>query len=37
VIRVVMDNLNIHKVASLYEAFSPEEARAMTTHKLEFH
>lgn len=36
VIRVVMDNLNIHKVASLYEAFAPSEARRMAK-KLEFH
>jgi hypothetical protein len=27
VIRVVLDNLNTHKVASLYEAFEPAEAR----------
>ena len=36
VIRVVMDNLNTHKIASLYEAFSPEEARTIAR-KLEFH
>ena len=36
VIRVVMDNLNTHKAASLYEAFAPEEARRLVT-KLEFH
>ncbi len=36
VIRVVLDNLNTHKAASLYEAFPPEEARAMAR-KLEFH
>lgn len=35
-IRVVLDNLNIHKVASLYEAFPAEEARSMAR-KLEFH
>jgi len=29
VIRVVLDNLNTHKAASLYEAFPPEEARAI--------
>jgi hypothetical protein len=29
VIRVVLDNLNTHKPASLYEAFPPEEARAI--------
>jgi hypothetical protein len=27
VIRVVLDNLNTHKMGSLYETFSPEEAR----------
>lgn len=27
VVRVVMDNLNVHSVASLYEAFEPELAR----------
>lgn len=36
VIRVVMDNLNTHKSASLYETFPPEEARAIAR-KLEFH
>ena len=36
VIRVVLDNLNTHKAASLYEAFPPEEARAMAK-RLEFH
>ncbi len=36
VIRVVMDNLNTHKAASLYEAFEPEEARRIVK-KLEFH
>ena len=35
-IRVVLDNLNTHKHASLYEAFPPEEARAIAK-KLEFH
>ena len=35
-IRVVLDNLNTHKTASLYEAFPPEEARAIAR-KLEFH
>ena len=29
VIRVVLDHLNTHKLASLYEAFPPEEARAI--------
>jgi hypothetical protein len=27
VIRLVMDNLNTHTAASLYEAFPPEEAQ----------
>jgi transposase len=36
VIRVVLDNLNTHKVASLYEAFEPAEARRLAK-KLEFH
>jgi hypothetical protein len=36
VIRVVLDNLNIHKVASLYETFSPAEAHRLRQ-KLEFH
>lgn len=36
VIRVVLDNLNTHKPASLYEAFPPDEARSITK-KLEFH
>lgn len=36
VIRLVVDNLNIHSPASLYQAFSPEEARRITK-KLEFH
>jgi hypothetical protein len=35
VIRVVLDNLNTHKAASLYAA-SPEEARAIAR-KIEFH
>jgi hypothetical protein len=35
-IRVVLDNLNTHKPASLYEAFAPAEARRILT-KLEFH
>jgi hypothetical protein len=33
---VVMDNLNTHKLASLYEAFPPEEARRIID-KLEIH
>lgn len=36
VIRVVLDNLNTHKMASLYEAFEPAEARRIAR-KLEFH
>ncbi len=36
VVRVVMDNLNTHKAASLYETFAPEEARRIIK-KLEFH
>ena len=35
-IRVVLDNINTHKAASLYEAFLPEEARAIAR-KIEFH
>ena len=33
---LVMDNLNTHKMASLYEAFAPEEARRIIE-KLEIH
>jgi hypothetical protein len=33
---LVMDNLNTHSIASLYEAFSPEEARRIAD-KLEIH
>ncbi len=36
VIRVVLDNLNIHTPAALYQVFAPEEARRLTR-KLEFH
>lgn len=36
VIRVVLDNLNTHKLASLYETFAPAEARRIAK-KLEFH
>src|SRR5688572_14052505 len=36
VVRVVFDNLNTHKAASLYEAFEPAEARRIIK-KLEFH
>lgn len=35
-IRVILDNLNTHKVASLYEAFEPAEALRISK-KLEFH
>ena len=35
-IRVVLDNLNTHTPAALYEAFPPEEARRLLK-KLEFH
>ena len=35
-IRVVLDNLNTHSLASLYEAFEPAEARRIAR-KLEFH
>ena len=35
-IRVVMDNLNTHTPAALYEAFEPEEARRILR-RLEFH
>lgn len=35
-IRVVQDNLNTHKPASLYEAFAPDEAKRILS-RLEFH
>jgi hypothetical protein len=35
-IRVVLDNLNTHKIASLYKTFPPAEARRIAR-KLEFH
>jgi transposase len=35
-IRVVLDNLSTHKPASLYESFSPDEARRLLR-RLEFH
>jgi hypothetical protein len=35
-IRVVLDNLNTHRPASLYEAFEPAEARRLLR-RLEFH
>lgn len=34
--RLVMDNLNTHSVASMYEAFPPEEARRLAE-RLEIH
>lgn len=36
VVRLVQDNLNTHKIASLYEAFPPEKARALAA-RLELH
>ena len=36
VVRVVLDNLNVHTKASLYVAFAPAEARRIAR-KLEFH
>jgi len=36
VIRLVLDNLNTHKIASLYETFPPEQARAIAQ-RLEIH
>jgi DDE superfamily endonuclease len=35
-VRVVLDNLNTHRAASLYETFAPDEARRILR-KLEFH
>jgi hypothetical protein len=35
-IRVVLDNLNTHRPAALYETFAPEEARRILQ-RLEFH
>jgi hypothetical protein len=35
-VRLIMDNLNTHSVASLYEAFPPEEARRLAE-RLEIH
>lgn len=35
-IRLVVDNLNTHKIASLYETFEPEEARRLAK-RLEIH
>jgi|TARA_Y100000310_G_scaffold194719_1_gene194722 hypothetical protein len=36
VVRLVLDNLNTHRTASLYEAFEPAEARRIAR-RLEFH
>lgn len=36
VVRVVLDNLNTHRPASLYQAFPPPEARRIAQ-RLEFH
>lgn len=36
VIRVILDNLNTHRAAALYEAFAPAEARRILR-RLEFH
>lgn len=36
IIRLVMDNLNTHSIASLYEAFDPETARRLAK-RLEIH
>jgi hypothetical protein len=35
-VRLVMDNLNTHNIASLYETFEPEEARCLAE-RLEIH
>lgn len=35
-IRIVLDNLNTHKIASLYKTFTPDEARRIAR-RLEFH
>ena len=36
VVRLVLDNLNTHRAASLYETFEPAEARRIAN-RLEFH
>jgi hypothetical protein len=36
VVRVVLDNLNTHRIASLYQTFQPAEARRIAR-RLEFH
>lgn len=35
-VRLVLDNLNIHALASLYETFEPQEARRLAE-RIEFH
>lgn len=35
-VRLVMDNLNTHKIASLYESFKPQEARRLAE-RLDIH
>jgi hypothetical protein len=35
-VRLVMDNLNVHSIGSLYEAFPPDEARRLAN-RLEIH
>jgi hypothetical protein len=35
-VRLVMDNLNTHNIASLYKAFEPEEARRLAN-RLDIH
>ena len=35
-VRLVMDNLNTHQIASLYEAFEPQEARRLAE-RLDIH
>ncbi len=35
-VRLVMDNLNTHEVASLYESFAPEKARRLAR-RLDIH
>ena len=36
IVRLVMDNLNVHSISSLYEAFEPEVARRLTR-RIEIH
>jgi hypothetical protein len=35
-VRLVMDNLNMHKISSLYEAFQPQETRRLAQ-RLDIH